>query len=339
MKSLSLKLVYGSEFWVALKFFIQSAKQRIFLMSAYWGKDTYDEIKECLPDDIDCYFFSRSDSPFIPPEAIIFQAINFHGKLYLFDNNLIIGSQNLYKAKKVREGEFNIVLSTDDDSASNIIYQAIQAAIKCEDIYSEPVDKTFLKIYDEGFCPFCSNININEESDVNWCTQYRGYVTREDCISYDGSGACKYCGYGSDDNSRIESCWFCNELGCGLGITNNGDLLYHAFNCGKSEDKEKAYDFLKLYNFLAKQLNFLAKQPNNNPINFLKKLGLIGKIYDVTTKMSVQSFINIDSEISKQEIFSSQIMKNLEKQIDLDIEKKAKKQEIEDKDDPFGLFR
>ena len=309
MKNMSLQFVYGSEFWATLEALITKSSKRIFLMSAYWGNDVYENIKAWFPAGVTRLMVSRIDSKFRPQEAVLVSESNFHGKLYVIDDHVLIGSQNLNRAADVREGEFSVLFSTDTTSASTILYQALLKSVEKESAGPEPAHATFVDIYNE-LCPFCGNREWVREDEVIKCVEYgqgSGYVTKSECISYGDSGACKNCTatnsdpcmgcyiFGSDvcdencphdvhqKDTAHEKSYCCDSSGCGMGITEDGYLIHHAINAQDKAKVEKVKDFLRLYNVIA------AKHGTSTPQIF-KMLGLCGCMLNANIDRDVYQF-------------------------------------------------
>jgi len=270
-----IKLLYGSDFWEILDSLIQSANNRIFLASAYWGEKDYLHYKSIIPKNVFYYFMSRNDSSFVPSEKCI--SIDnklFHGKIYLIDNTIIIGSQNLYKPKVVKDGEYSVLFETDSFTSSLMLYQALLKIAQQANEDNEPINENFLNFYSDG-CPFCGNM-IADELSIIKCPEYGGgFVSEEDCFSYQGEGACKYCL--PENRENMGECFCCDHSGCGFGISINSlEFIYHTFGAPDAEKEERAREFLRLFNFIAKYIN------DEDLITLYEKLGFIGEIFDVS---------------------------------------------------------
>jgi hypothetical protein len=279
MNEVTFQLLYGSEFWDKLTELVENANKRVFFSTAYLKKSTLEKYLRLVSKNVYQMTICHDDNkPYNIPKVnrLLVKYQYFHGKIYLIDDTIIIGSQNLNNAHK--EGEFSVLLKFPHHDASTIFYQSLLKIIECEPVDSEPVDERFFKLYEEGFCPFCGNAFIGSE-DISICPGYgegRGVVSDEDCDSYGSGGACKYC---IDENRKtISECYFCDESGCGFGIEKESKkLIFHAINPPEAEDKRKAFEFLRLFNFLSKQLG-------DEVINFIKALDLKEKIYLTSLK-------------------------------------------------------
>ncbi|MGE5343103.1 MAG: hypothetical protein ACM3SY_16640 [Candidatus Omnitrophota bacterium] len=279
MDEITLQFLYGSEFWEKFEELVKCAKKRIFFSTAYLKKETLEKYLKLVPKDVYQMTICRDDNNlYNEPKAnsLLVKNQYFHGKIYLIDDTIILGSQNLYNAGK--EGEFSVLLRLPYHDASTIFYQSLLKIIERERVESEPVDERFFELYNEGFCPFCGNAFMGSE-DASICPEYgegHGIVSFEDCKSYGDDGACKYC---IDENRKnITECYFCDNSGCGFGIEiESKKLLFHAINPPEKEDKKKAFEFLRLFNFLSKQLG-------DEVFDFFKALDLKEKIYHTSLK-------------------------------------------------------
>lgn len=280
MQSLVLQFLYGGEFWSKLETLIKNAKERVFLVSAYVGSNTYNKYKSFIPSGVFNLTICRSDSNFIPSDALVINQQYFHGKLYLVDNTIIIGSQNLYEANK--EGEFSTMIETDEFNSSLILYQALLKLIEREPIQSEPVDTDFLQLYDDG-CPFCGN-DIQESKALHTCPGYGGdFVSEDDCASYGGDGFCKYCF--SEMREPVGQAICCDDSGCGLGISlKTYNLLHHAINPATNGEMDLAKEYLKLFNFF--------KARGRNAVEIFRTLGFKGEVYKTSTKRKEHQLVS-----------------------------------------------
>lgn len=272
---MKIKLLYGTDFWDTLDILIKNANDRVFLASAYWGQKDYLHYKSIIPNNIFYYFLSRDDSGFIPNDRCIkIDNTLFHGKIYLIDNTIIIGSQNLYKPKKIKDGEYSVLFETDNFTSSLMLYQALLKIAQQAGEEDEPINESFLNFYSDG-CPFCGNM-IADELSIIRCPEYGGgFVSEEDCSSYQNEGACKYCI--AENRENLGECLCCDHSGCGFGISiNNLEFIYHTFGAPDKDKEERAREFLRLFNFISKYMN------DTDLIDLYNKLGFIGKIFNVS---------------------------------------------------------
>ncbi|OCA78877.1 hypothetical protein BBH99_07225 [Chryseobacterium contaminans] len=284
MQQLKLQFLYGQEFWDKLKQLLINAQERVFLLSAYIGKKTYDEYIKLIPENVYSLTICRSDSNYIPNDALKIDQSYFHGKLYLIDNTVIIGSQNLYEANK--EGEFSTLIETDSFNSSLILYQALLKLIEKESITAEPVNKNFADLYQNG-CPFCGNTFIPDPISLHTCPGYGGnFVSNDDCQSYAGGGSCKYC----IEENRIEigDAICCDDNGCGLGISlTDYNLLHHAINPVTKNDLNLAREYLKLFNFFQSQ--------DKDAVKLFEILGFVGEVYKTSLERKEHHLVNYNS--------------------------------------------
>lgn len=282
MKELKLQFLYGREFWEKLEQLIRNAKERVFLVSAYIGKDTYPKYACMIPKGIFNITICRDDSSYIPYGALKIKQAYFHGKIYLIDNVIIIGSQNLNDAGK--EGEFSTMIETDEFNSSLILYQALLKLIEKEPILAEPVNAGFIELYENG-CPFCGNESIQEGLSLHTCPGYGGgFVSDEDCASYGGEGACKYCL--AENRHPIGEAICCDDSGCGLGISlDNYRLLRHSINPVNSSKEKLAKEYLRLFNFFVDQ--------GRDAIELFNKLGFVGQVFDTTLERQEHELVSV----------------------------------------------
>lgn len=284
MQELELRLLYGIEFWDTLEQLLKSSQQRVFLISAYIGQSDYIQYSSYIPISVFKLTMCRSDNnrgKYFPPNAIIVDKGHFHGKMYLIDNTVIIGSQNLLNARK--EGEFSVMITTDYFNASLIIYQALIKIIERLGITSEPVDSDFLQFYSDC-CPFCGNTNIPDPTTMILCPGYgSGLVSEADCEGYGEEGSCKYCI--PENRQKITECYFCDDSGCGFGISGSTlKLVHHAINPLTGDELHKAKNYLSLFNFF--------KQKKADAIEIFKNLGFNGDVFSASLKREGQRFVN-----------------------------------------------
>ena len=283
MKKLKLQFLYGQEFWDKLAELLTNAEERVFLASAYIGKTTYDKYIKLIPSDVYRLTICRNDSRYKPAEALLINQNYFHGKLYLIDNTVIIGSQNLYEANK--EGEFSTLIETDSFNSSLILYQALLKLIEKEPITAEPVHQDFINLYDNG-CPFCGNSFVPDPVSLHTCPGYGGdFVSDEDCESYAGNGFCKYCI--AENRHPVGDAICCDDSGCGLGISlTNYNLLYHAINPVTKDELELAREYLRLFNFFQNQ--------GKDAVELFDKLGFVGEVYKTTLERKEHYLVSYD---------------------------------------------
>lgn len=273
---MNIQLLYGGEFWCKFEALLNNAKERVFIASAYLGQNDYRRVIQAIPKGIFYYFATRDENSNYKPNSrcILINKNYFHGKIYLIDNCVIIGSQNLYKPKVIRQGEFSVLFNTDNFTSSVILYQALLKISQQSPVTIEPVNSKFLDFYGYG-CPFCGNSMTAEPLTIHRCPEYGGgFISDEDCSSYNNTGACKYCI--PENRENIGECYCCDHFGCGFGISlDSSSFIYHTFDPPDKEKEARAKEFVRLFNFLAQYMN------QNDIINLFNSLGFNGRIYDV----------------------------------------------------------
>ena len=283
MQKLKLQFLYGKEFWDKLEQLLTNAQERVFLASAYIGQATYNKYIQIIPDNVYRLTICRSDSGYIPGDALRINQNYFHGKLYLIDNTVIIGSQNLYDANK--EGEFSTLIETDSFNSSLILYQALLKLIEKEPITAEPVNPEFIRLYENG-CPFCGNSFVPDPISLHTCPGYGGdFVSDEDCESYAGDGFCKYCL--PENRNPIGEAICCDDSGCGIGISlETYHLLYHAINPVTQDELTLAREYLRLFNFFQNQ--------GKDAVELFDILGFVGDVYKTTLERQKHYLVNYE---------------------------------------------
>ncbi|CAH9062300.1 hypothetical protein PSECIP111951_02664 [Pseudoalteromonas holothuriae] len=132
---MSIELLYGREFWDFIECAIPKARKHVFLLSAYARNDDISHIFRIMPRvpnlllvRDDC----KLDNKF--PNLIYVDKRIYHAKIYVIDDEVIIGSQNLNKVTRVsldsKVGEVSVKFKTDE--STNIIYQALIIILKQE---------------------------------------------------------------------------------------------------------------------------------------------------------------------------------------------------------------
>jgi hypothetical protein len=302
MRNLKIKFLYGQEFWDELRTLVSEAQERIVILSAYQGIKTFEWIKKLIPEEVPFINICRDDNSryefgqkviYIPEGAIPISDETFHGKMYLIDDKIIVGSQNLYnvafentKKEQCKEGEFSVVLEFEKDTSTMILYQALLSFIKNSDITEEPVDLNFLDFYYDGECPFCGNDSIPDPFSLHTCPGYSmgEYITDEECLSYGDEGSCKYCI--SENIERISESYCCSECGIGINIASKR-FIYHAINplSDNSIKQKQAKEFLRIFKFLNK--NGRAKE-------IIDTLEMTGIVYNLDLDRKESALVNVD---------------------------------------------
>lgn len=220
-----VKLLFGIEFWDFLEFSIKKSKKHIFIFSAYAKPKDIQYLISMIPENIPYLIVVRDDISKIEiPNKIYVNKDRFHAKLYIIDDTIIVGSQNIYKVVKIpleeKMGELSVAFSTSD--SVNIIYQSLLIVLKEEyelyfknkvdlfesqfydDNYDELDDhdiwlnffreyrvESFLNI-NSGICPSCGSLLNRKENEYYkvYCEQYNEVVSVDE---FGYGNACKYC--------------------------------------------------------------------------------------------------------------------------------------------------
>ena len=285
MDTFDLQLICGVDFWIKLEDLLKNAKNRVFIFSAFVKESIYKKYMNMIPKNVYTIFMCREKENkynFVPEDAIVLSKDDFHGKVYLIDDTIIIGSQNLYEPKKLKEGEFSILMTSESSYISLFLYEVLQVLIKGHDISIQPISDSFFDLYSVQ-CPFCGQTPT--DSNVRQCRQYGfNYVSDDDCDSYDGDGGCKYCN--RDEEDLIEAI-FCDDSGCGFGISmEDKDFIMHAINPPSQNEVKAAENYIRLFHFL--------EDEDIDAVEAFEKLGINGDVYNASLKKT-QTFVPIDS--------------------------------------------
>lgn len=180
-------------------------------------------IRQVNPN-ISYLLLTRNDNNKNLDNTIYIDEKKFHAKIYVVDNFVIIGSQNIYKVTSIplnkKTGELSVVFNTTN--ANNIIYQTLMLMLEdeYEDFFSDLVCnygynddgwvdiekienyiwlelfkrynlESFLNI-SSGFCPVCGKElrYYTCDEDLIYCPQYNEKYSRSECGDYN---SCKYC--------------------------------------------------------------------------------------------------------------------------------------------------
>lgn len=269
---MELNLIFGDEFWSRLNYLISIAERRIFILSAYIGERDWNQIYKLKKSSVQVATICRDDSGFKPKlDSFLLPKDLYHGKIYVVDNIVLLGSQNLYNANK--NGEFSVEFNTGYEQASLIVYQALLKTCLGVSPGAEPVNDAFYGFYGAS-CPFCGGIPAEPHSIIS-CPEYNGgFVSEDDCDSYGGDGACKYC---IPENKRnLGECYVCDHAGCGFGIRcDTGELLYHEFVKQQPGSIENAKKYLELFNYFANRNKSFA-------VTFFEMMGFTGNVFNAS---------------------------------------------------------
>ena len=239
----NIKLLFGVEFWDFLERSILTANKHVFIFSAYAKEQDIQYLVSKIPVGVPHLIIARDDIKKINERNIFYvNKDRFHAKIYIIDDIIIIGSQNIYKVVKIpledKTGELSVAFTTPD--SVNVIYQSLMIVLQQEyETYfqnkvmnlqikykesGEEIDinnvwisffreyklESFLNI-NSGYCPSCGNsLNFKEnEFCIIYCQQYNENISADEC----GTGnACKYC-FGDKEivePNILYSCPCCN---------------------------------------------------------------------------------------------------------------------------------
>ena len=273
---MSIELLYGREFWDFIEYAIPKARKHVFLLSAYARNDDISHIFQIMPRvpnlllvRDDC----KLDSNF---QNLIYVDKNiYHAKIYVIDDEVIIGSQNLNKVTRVnlddKVGEVSVKFQTDE--STNIIYQALIIILKQEyEYYFEQevddvithyeINESAAKIHVSG------NIYLKEFRDKS--------LSICPCCGAEIKIAVRYYKSKIKGEKDEEAKFYCNS--CDFFIE-----IYEYAYCDDRpcERTEQVLNFrcppdfqlfLKLHFYLSKKIG------RNNSLELLKSLNLLGSI-------------------------------------------------------------
>ncbi|NDY71835.1 hypothetical protein DO021_01640 [Desulfobacter hydrogenophilus] len=298
-----VKMMYGEEFWSYFYAAIQNAKRHVFIFTAYTNtsdlRDVLGKISH-LPHLVVVRDDSNVSSNQIG-NVILTDHLKFHAKVYVIDDLVIVGSQNLYKVKKIslaeKKGEISVAFKPDN--AINIIYQSLMIVLQGEyeayyenkiedlkkrfgheydigwvDFFREYKLESFLNL-NSGTCPCCGSQLVLTERDealFECSSNTYGQITQFEC----GIGnACKYC---ISDPILVEPevtyrCSTCNFT-TGYRITETYKRPYYSWEVLAAVTvPDQLESFLKLYFYL---IDGLGEMQANN---LLSSLGILGNLY------------------------------------------------------------
>ncbi|MFM2657703.1 phospholipase D-like domain-containing protein [Vibrio owensii] len=275
---MTIRLMYGAEFWDYIEGAIPLAKKHVFLLSAYTSDKDISNIFQVMPL-VPNLVMVRDDCPLSHhyPNLIFVNHGIYHAKVYVIDDTVIIGSQNLNKVTRVslndKIGEVSVKFETNE--SSNIIYQALILILKSEYQYyfSMEVDKVqrhYEISYQSAWAHVAGNLYLDafRENRLQNCPCCSCEITiNTNYFESDIDGA-------SEDE---ESYYFCN----------NCNFMIKVFNYAHCYDRpwettEQVTDFRCTPDFsLFLQLHFyLAMRVGRvNSLNILKSLNILGSIH------------------------------------------------------------
>ncbi|MGL1931960.1 MAG: hypothetical protein OCC45_09385 [Desulfotalea sp.] len=301
----NVRLLFGVEFWDFLEKSIQVAQKHVFIFSAYAKKQDMKNLVSKIPTNTPYLVITRDDIDKIDVNNIVYADKNkFHAKIYIIDDTIIIGSQNLYKVVSIplkdKTGEISVAFTTSD--SVNIIYQSLMIVLKEEyeeyfrnklnlitmkyeeneeNIDLKDVWISFFREYKlESFlninscnCPSCgSKVNFKENDYcIIYCQGYNENISADEC----GHGnACKYC-YGDKEIIEPNLMYSCTKCNFEIGYITEESVKgpYYSWDTlSLFSNTEELENFLKLYFFL---IDIVGEFEANN---LLTSLGVIGNL-------------------------------------------------------------
>lgn len=276
-----IKPLFGRFFFEELSSLVEKAKDRILIASAFLDKSPFEEIAQKRPDDVPMYVFVREDSNFEPQTSISIKlpSLIYHGKIYVIDNNIIVGSHNLINHSVKNEGEFSIMITAEPQTVDAFLFSILyNIFVKNSKDKLDYINADILLLY-QWDCPFCGN-PIPDPFEIIECPGYgegeAKYVSKHDCESYGNDGFCKVCLH--DEHLVNRELYFCDDSGCGLGIDpKHGKFIKHAVNPPSDEYVRKAWKLVEIFNGICKYVS-----PEHSA-KLLKDLGMLGKIFIADT--------------------------------------------------------
>jgi hypothetical protein len=301
----SVKLLFGFEFWDFLEKSISTATKHVFIFSAYAKQQDLQHLVSKIAIGVPYLVIVRDDIDRINENNLIYiNKDKFHAKLYIVDDIIIIGSQNIYKVVKIplkdKTGELSVAFRSPD--SVNVIYQTLMLVLREEyetyyqnkvheyqkqyEYCEEEIDiesvwvhffreyrlESFLNIR-SGYCPSCGNLLDIKENEFCkiYCQPYNETISADECGNGNG---CKYC---FDDRKVIEpnilySCTIC-DFKLGYITQELGKAPYWSWevlsSLGNTVELEQ---FLKLYFYLIEKVG----EVNTNSL--LISLKIIGNL-------------------------------------------------------------
>lgn len=301
----SVTIMYGNDFWLFFDKAVKNAKNHVFIFTAYTNEKDLAElinVTRHLPhliivrDDL-----IKVKPVFVNDNVIFTNHQSFHAKVYVIDNYIIVGSQNLYRISTIpleqKTGEISIGFQSDD--VLNIIYQSLMIVLRNEyelyynnelelfyDQYEELSQKSFwILLFQKykldsflnlksGICPNCgSRLSFKEiEENLYDCNTY-GVVKQSEC---EEGNACKYCIEKHLHTPQIS--YWCNNCNFMVGycteeLQKSPYYCWNSLICTNSPNELEC--FLKLYFYLIKNL---GENKTNFILSSLKILGNLSSL-------------------------------------------------------------
>ncbi|WP_330472546.1 hypothetical protein [Vibrio harveyi] len=273
---MAVELMYGAEFWDYIETAIPRAKKHVFLLSAYTHDRDISQIFNTMPKiphlvliRDDCYLKNRYQNLILVDHKI------YHAKVYVIDDTVIIGSQNLNKVTGIslrdKVGEVSVKFNTNE--SSNIIYQALLLILRQEyeyyfmrEVYD--VEEHYEISEPEAYKHVAGNLYLTEFKDNKIsncpCCGHRVKVKAYDI---------KSCIEGEEDEEATYEC-----LNCEFFIK----VFNHAYCYDRPwERRETVTDFKCSHEFsLFLQLHFYLsiKIGRYQSLQLLQSLNMLGSI-------------------------------------------------------------
>jgi len=280
MGMVKIEFLFGKTFFERLKELVEDAKKRILIASAFLDEEPYLELKK-LRADLPIYTIVRDDSRYIPhgDTTIVIPSNLYHGKIYVVDDTLILGSHNLINHSLYNEGEASIAITADSETIDSILFNILYNVFVKSLNVEFSIDRNTTELYfvdNELRCPFCGVLMDIDPYGYVECPMYGDsrarYVYEAECSGYGDEGGCKYCFSDPEIRPPVNrELYLC--IDCGLGIDpTHGKFAVHAIQMPSYEYEEKAKRLITLFNGLC-----LFKQPKLSA-KMLHDLDLLGKV-------------------------------------------------------------
>ena len=285
MEILALKMLYGTEFWDELKHQVRRARERILIAPAFIHEEIYKELLSTSSKEVNVFFLTRDDNEFKPEGSLIVPRRWYHAKIFVIDNNLILGSHNLIPTSIEREGECSIQITTEYETISQLLFEILfKIFVENSGTNLKFIDKNIAYLYWDD-CPFCGE-NLSDPLSIRECPGYGGYVSESDCESYGENGYCKYCVEPKVVNREI---LFCDDRGCGLGVdTGNWEFVFHGINPPSEEYLKNVWRIIQLFNGISQVAD--PKQSNQ----FLHEMDLLGNAYLLSAAVGPSYLVDVN---------------------------------------------
>ena len=159
MEVVPIKPLFGKSFFEELRNLVEKAKERILIASAFVDEGPYNEIAQTRPNDVSMYVFVRDDSNFKSFSSIVLPSLIYHGKIYVIDNNIIVGSHNLINHSVKNEGEFSIMITAESQTIDALLFSILyNIFVKNSNAKLDYISADTPLLYQWG-CPFWENLH------------------------------------------------------------------------------------------------------------------------------------------------------------------------------------